>query len=123
MRYLKVVLLAQGIYYILTGIWPLVDVDSFMLFTGQKTDIWLVKAMSCLFCAIGISLILGRKEKNIVGPLSILSAFSLAVIDFYYSSEGVISEVYKIDGAAQLIFFIAAVLSIRTKQDTASAKA
>jgi hypothetical protein len=110
-RILSSTIFTQGIYYLITGVWPLVDIHSFMLVTGPKTDIWLVKAMSCLFCAIGLALVIGRKERVCVW-LSLLTSFSMAVIDFYYSSIDVTSDVYKIDGVIQVLFFIPIVLSI-----------
>jgi hypothetical protein len=32
----------QGIYYLLTGLWPLVSIGTFQMVTGEKTDVWLV---------------------------------------------------------------------------------
>jgi hypothetical protein len=37
------VLLAQGIFYLLTGIWPLVSTNTFQKVTGPKQDLWLVR--------------------------------------------------------------------------------
>jgi hypothetical protein len=36
------VALVQGAFYVATGVWALVDLDSFMAVTGPKTDLWLV---------------------------------------------------------------------------------
>lgn len=32
----------QGCYYLITLIWPLVHIKSFMAVTGYKRDVWLV---------------------------------------------------------------------------------
>ncbi|VTR52312.1 Uncharacterised protein [Sphingobacterium thalpophilum] len=45
----------QGIYYCLTGIWPVIHISSFMAVTGPKTDLWLVKMVGLLSLAIGLS--------------------------------------------------------------------
>ena len=37
------VALAQGLYYVISGGWSLVDIDSFQRLTGRKTDLLLVK--------------------------------------------------------------------------------
>ena len=34
--------MAQGVYYVVSGAWPLVHIDSFQKVTGRKTDLWLV---------------------------------------------------------------------------------
>jgi hypothetical protein len=33
----------QGLYYTISGMWAQVSIDTFMMVTGPKTDIWLVK--------------------------------------------------------------------------------
>ncbi|MBV8580277.1 MAG: hypothetical protein JOZ86_06540, partial [Candidatus Eremiobacteraeota bacterium] len=35
-------------YYLATGLWPLLDMRSFELVTGRKTDRWLVKMVGAL---------------------------------------------------------------------------
>jgi hypothetical protein len=45
--------LVQGAFYAATGLWALVDLDSFMAVTGPKTDHWLVKTVGILVTVIG----------------------------------------------------------------------
>lgn len=45
--------LAQGAFYLATGIWPLVSMRTFERVTGPKTDKWLVKTAGVLITAIG----------------------------------------------------------------------
>ena len=40
MSYVADILLIQGVYYALTGIWPVVHIGSFMKVTGPKRDLW-----------------------------------------------------------------------------------
>jgi hypothetical protein len=48
---------AQGLYYILTGLWPVVSMQSFELVTGPKTDDWLVQTVGLLLAVIGMTLL------------------------------------------------------------------
>jgi hypothetical protein len=57
MKLFRIVLWVQTIYYLLTAIWPLADIESFMLVTGRKTDIWLVKTVSVLLLAVVFSFV------------------------------------------------------------------
>jgi hypothetical protein len=41
----------QGVYYVATGIWPLLDIESFERITGPKADRWLVKTVGALVTA------------------------------------------------------------------------
>src|SRR5436190_16506029 len=58
----------QGIYYLVTGVWPLVSIDTFLAVTGPKTDHlqsphpalidhWLVMTAGVLITAIGLALL------------------------------------------------------------------
>src|SRR4051812_31621926 len=42
------VLSFQGIYYLLTGVWPLVGMATFEFVSGTKTDKWLVNTVGVL---------------------------------------------------------------------------
>jgi hypothetical protein len=42
----------QGIYFLATGVWPLLSMRTFLAVTGLKTDLWLVKKVG-LILAIG----------------------------------------------------------------------
>ena len=105
----KATLWVQGVYSLLTALWGLIDIDSFMRVTGPKTDIWLVKTVSVLLVAISIVLltqIFRNSDPLPVILLALLTAIGLAYIDFYYSGNEVISQVYTIDGIAQVMFAI-----------------
>ena len=41
-------LLAQSVYYVSTGVWPIVHLRSFMALTGRKRDTWLVQTFGAL---------------------------------------------------------------------------
>jgi hypothetical protein len=105
-RIYKWLLIIQGSYSLLTGLWGLIDIDSFMAVTGPKTDIWLVKTVSVLIIAYSVPLLsLSWRAPVWEGALlGFLAAAGLAAIDFYYSGRRVISAVYALDGLAELLF-------------------
>ena len=98
------ILLAQAIYYFITGLWPVVDIVSFMKVTGPKTDMWLVKMVGLLTLAIAITLFSSYKEASrTVTTLSIASAIAYATIDISYFINGTISAVYLADAAIEVL--------------------
>ena len=97
----------QGIYYLITGVWPLLDIESFMMVTGPKHDIWLVKTVGALVIPIGLVLLIAAKRKESLIQtvlLAITSAIAFTAIDTVYSLNDTIWNVYLIDAAAQVIF-------------------
>ena len=106
----------QGGFYVLTGVWALVDLDSFMAVTGPKTDLWLVKTVGALVTVIGgVLLIAGRRRRvtRDVRLLGIGAALSFATIDVVYVSAGRISKIYLLDAAAEVGLAIAWALAKR----------
>lgn len=97
----------------------LADIGSFMLITGTKTDIWLVKTVSVLLLAVSFYFIAHLIIKTNQLPAIVLTAtccFSLACIDFYYTAMKIISSVYFIDGIVQLILLTAWVIIASDKR-------
>lgn len=50
---LSVVAALQGLFYLATGVWPLIHIDSFLAVTGSKTDLWLVYTVGLLVSVVG----------------------------------------------------------------------
>ena len=78
------VALVQGIYFLITGIWPLIHMHSFLAITGPKTDLWLVKTVGLILAVIGAVLLYAQATATINPPvvaLAIGSAASLALVD------------------------------------------
>jgi hypothetical protein len=106
---ITVILTVQTTYSLVTALWGLVDIESFMKVTGPKTDIWLVKTVSALLVCTSfffISVVLRREFSFSVFLLAYMQAFALAVIDFYYALNGTISIVYIADGILEIIFVV-----------------
>lgn len=98
--------LVQGIFYVATGVWPLVHIDSFQMVTGPKTDLWLVRTVGVLVIVIGAVLLLAWHSRRITPEVTLLaagSALGLASIDLIYALSGTISSVYLADAVAELV--------------------
>src|SRR5437762_14347268 len=78
---------AQAAYYLLTALWPLVSIRSFMRVTGPKTDTWLVKTVSMMILAVGMTLAAAGRH-GLPTPemplLAVSSAAGLAAVDVVY---------------------------------------
>ncbi len=95
----------QGIYYFITGIWPLLHMPSFVWITGPKTDYWLVRMVALLIVAISLALLSAAYHKRVSAEIKILaiaSIISFCIIDFYYAWVDRISGVYVLDGIAEI---------------------
>ncbi|RAU83436.1 hypothetical protein [Pontibacter arcticus] len=99
----------QGIYWAVTGIWPLLHMYSFLWVTGPKTDLWLVRTVALLLTVIGLVLLCAGIRRNVTTEikwLGIGGAASMAFIDFYYALQNVIRDVYMLDGVAELLLIL-----------------
>ncbi len=97
--------LFQGVFYVLTGVWPLIDIVSFQIVTGPKTDLWLVRTVGVLVAVIGTVLIAASRTRRVTPEIVLLamgSALGLAAIDLRYALAGRISAVYLADAVAEI---------------------
>jgi hypothetical protein len=98
--------LIQGIYYVATGLWPLIDIVSFQMVTGPKNDLWLVRTVGMLVTIIGAVLLSAWHSRRITSEVTLLaagSALGLASIDLIYALSGTISSLYLADAIAELL--------------------
>ena len=96
---------AQGLYYLITGLWPLLSIGSFQRVTGPRRDLWLVKTVGLLVGVIGGVLTLAGRQRRVTPEIALLaggSAAGLAGIDIAYVAQGRISPIYLLDAAAEL---------------------
>lgn len=112
---LETVAIVQGIYFLVTGIWPIFSIGTFMVITGPKTDLWLVKTVGAVLGVIGAALTLAGARAEVTPAMIVLavgSAASLAAVDVVYAARRVISPVYLLDAVleAALIIWWGAVL-------------
>ncbi len=102
---LRIVCFGQGLYFALTGVWPLVDMKSFMAVTGFKVDQWLVKTVGVLILVVGLVLLSAARARRIspeVLGLAVGCALGLTAIDVYYVLIDRIRDVYLLDALAEV---------------------
>jgi hypothetical protein len=108
-RMARVVMRLQGVYYIITGLWPVVSIYSFELISGPKTDDWLVKMVGLLAASIGLALLFAARgmRPSVEGyVLGIASALSFIAIDVYYVLNGTLLEVYLLDALLEICIVV-----------------
>jgi hypothetical protein len=109
--------LAQGVYYLITGVWPLANIKSFQAVTGPKRDLWLVKTVGVLIAVIGGTLTLGgggrRRTTTEIGALGAGSAAGLAGVDTVYATNGRISKIYLLDALIEAWLFVSWIIAAR----------
>lgn len=112
------VLLVQTIYYLITAVWALVHIESFMKVTGPKTEVWLVKTVAVLLLAISLSFIASliyRSYHISTVTLAISCCVFLIFIDCFYVWNGTISKIYLLDALAELCLLAGWVILIFKK--------
>lgn len=93
----------------ITAVWPIVDIQSFMQVSGYKTDIWLVKTVAALLVAISAGLLGATRAEQYNIPiivLALVAAVGLAYVDFYYALNDTIWNIYMADGVIEILFAI-----------------
>jgi hypothetical protein len=107
MKFFRILLSIQCIYTFITAVWPIIDIESFMLVTGYKTDVWLVKTVGAILISISLCMathLFIRTDHVPVVVLCIASSIAFISIDFYYALNDTISDIYIADGALQIFF-------------------
>ncbi len=109
----------QGLYYLVTGFWPLVSIETFQRVTGPKTDNlptgreadhWLVMTVGVLIMAVAIALLAAawrRRNPPEAAVLAIACALGLTGIDVVYVARQVIAPIYLADAAAEVLLLAA----------------
>jgi hypothetical protein len=99
--------LGQGLYYVLSGLWPLFSIRTFLKITGPKADLWLVKTAGVLIALMGAVLALAGLRRQAPPEVVLLgagSAAALATVDIVYVTRRRISAVYLLDAVVELMF-------------------
>lgn len=101
---------AQGLYLLVTGVWPLVHYRSFEWLTGAKKDEWLVQTAGGLLGTIGWTMLQSGEatdaQRN-VRTLGIGTAATLGAIDTIYGLTGRIRPIYLADAVVEFAFVAA----------------
>ena len=96
------ILRAQGAYYLLSGLWAVVDRRGFETVTGRKTDYWLVRTVGLLAAAIGASLLTGARGARPSAETTVLAVSagaSFTAVDLVFVAKRRIRPVYLADAA------------------------
>ena len=99
----------QAVYYLGTGVWPLLHRRSFERLTGRKTDFWLAQTVGVTVMSIGAALAQWtassrRRPPQELRTVACASAAGLALIDVVFVARRQIGAVYLLDAAAELAF-------------------
>lgn len=111
----RYVVMTQGVYYLITGLWPLVSMSTFEAVTGPKAEDWLVHTVGVLAAAIGVTLLVAARRPTPsleTVTLAAGTAVAFAGIDLVYALRGTIRQVYLADAAVEA-FFLVALLATR----------
>jgi hypothetical protein len=107
----------HGLYYLVTGVWPIVSVKTFQLVTGPKSDHltadppteadhWMLNTIAALITAISVVLLAAAGRRRVtfdVALLALLSAGALTIIDIVYVGRGTIASIYLADAAIEVL--------------------
>lgn len=116
LRFRNGVALLQGLFYLVTGVWPLLHIQSFLKVTGPKTDVWLVKTLGVLISVIGAVLGKAGVQRAVNSEMTLLgvgSAAGLTAIDVIYVARRRISPVYLLDAVVELALILGWSISVR----------
>ena len=92
-----------GLYYIGTGLWPIVHMPSFLAVTGPKQETWLVQVFGAVIASLGFSAILHRNAGPASAGVGLSAAFVLAASDVYFVGRRRIRPTYLLDAGVEVV--------------------
>ncbi|MEA2709017.1 MAG: hypothetical protein QOF78_1618 [Phycisphaerales bacterium] len=108
--------IVQAVYFVITGIWPIVHLRSFMAVTGLKIDWWLVKTVGALVTVIGLAIGIAAMRGQVGVEIFVLaagSAAALGAVDIIYVAKRVIPKIYLADAVAEAVLIAGWILLCR----------
>lgn len=108
---LRTVRRAQGVYYVATGLWPVVAVRHYMAATGQESHPWAARILGGVVVVVGVALAAELVPASLAKRVSLATAALLATGAAYFAIRGKGVAVNSVDGALQVAFAIAAARS------------
>jgi hypothetical protein len=113
-RALRALLTFQGVYYIVTGLWPFVSLSTFVAMVGPKPDVFQLFVTSALIVAIG-AVVLSDAPDPAMGTirLSVAGAAALLIMEIVFA--GSIRPVFALDGAVEFCLIAGVVLFSRIR--------
>lgn len=98
--------LGQGVYFVATGLWPIVHLRSFEAVTGPKREGWLVKTVGALLTVVGSVVFLSGLRRRVSPEIRLLgsgAAAAMGAVDIIYSAKRRISPIYLVDAVPELL--------------------
>lgn len=114
---------AQGAVWVVSGVWPIVNLPTFEMVTGPKVDGWLVKTVGALITTVGVVLLSAARRDRVTPEIAALgagAAAGLAAIDLVYVPKGRISPIYLADAVMEAGFIAAWALARKRARKGAS---
>ncbi len=96
--------LAQGLYCLLMGLWPVVGIGSYQAATGHDGSPWMAQAVGVLLLVVGAVLCLAAYRRQGSPEVLVLAfgcALGLTAVDIHLVFRGY-STLYLLDAALQL---------------------
>lgn len=112
--FLDYVIGLQGLYYAITGLWPVISSDSFEQVTGPKNSLFLLTVTGLMIAIIGAALLLSFSKDKTREILFLALATPLAFIIIEVIFRASIRWVYFIDFAIEIIVFMLVLFGIWT---------
>ena len=106
----RLVALGQALFYVATGLWPVVSMRSFEKVTGPKKEDWLVKTFGLLITVVGLVVGLAGRRNRVTPEIALLGAGAAATLagsDMIYVTNGQLRRVYLLDAAAEIALIAA----------------
>lgn len=106
----RLLALVQGIYFLISGVWPILNMNSFIAVTGPKESLWLVNTVGVLILVTGLVLLMAAARGRIspeVFFLAVGNAIGLAIIEVVYVFDGRIAPIYLVDAVVEIILVLA----------------
>jgi hypothetical protein len=105
----------QAAYFVITGVWPIVHMPSFLAVTGPKVDLWLVKTVGALVAVVGLAVGIagwrGQASAEVV-TLAVGSAAALGAVDVIHVKKRVIAPIYLLDAVAEAVIILAWIVGL-----------
>lgn len=112
------VLIVQGVFYVVTGLWPFLHLPSFIAVVGPKPDLFQLHVTGALIVVIGIVLLLGaRRPDRSAVVLGILSALAFVMLDVAY--DPILRPIYWLDAAAEALIAVLLIIGVLVRRKTA----
>ena len=106
----------QGVFYVVSGIWPLLSPRTFQIVTGFKADFWLAQTVGAMLALSGVVLFLAARAGRITSEIALLGgglAAVLCVVDIGCVAAPRTTPAYWVDAVVECGLVVAWVIAWR----------